>query len=138
MSKYMTEMEYVRFKESLRGVIIKIIIGAIIGYFVGGAMMANGSDPDVADRIEGVLMFAGFPYAWTKIPVFAFGMISLIIKFVVAIALGWIITPIALIYDLIQVKAYEKRHFSVKEPEVEIIPAELQETADEDIPRANP
>jgi hypothetical protein len=48
------------------------------------------------------------PYAWSVIPVIALGWISIIIKLCVAIFLGWIITPIALVYNLVQMKRYEK------------------------------
>lgn len=42
------------------------------------------------------------------IPVLALGWAALLGKLIVAIFLGWIITPIALIYNLIQMKHYEK------------------------------
>lgn len=101
-TKFISEVEYLKFKDGLRNIIIKIIIGFVMGVVLGVATgMGAGS------IFIGILL-AGMPYAWSVIPVFAFGWISILIKLCVAAFLGWIITPIAFIYNLVQMKRYEK------------------------------
>jgi hypothetical protein len=101
-TKFISEVEYLKFKDGLRSIIIKIIIGFVIGMVLGFATNMGASS-----IIFGILL-AGMPYAWSVIPVFAFGWISILIKLCAAVFLGWIITPIAFIYNLIQMKRYEK------------------------------
>lgn len=104
-TKLISEMEYLRFKESLRHVIIMIIVGAVIGFIFG--MWVNDWKASLSCFSYSVL-FAGMPYAWECIPVTAVGIIAIFIKIFVAVFLGWAITPIALLYNFIQMKRYEK------------------------------
>jgi hypothetical protein len=83
-----------RFKDKLRSIIIKIIIGFIMGLVLG-----LSTNMGVSVSIFIGIMFAGVPYAWSVIPVIAFGLITILIKLGVAIFLGWIVTPIALAYN---------------------------------------
>lgn len=103
MTKFTSEAEYLQFKDKLRSIIIKIIIGFVIG-FIFGLWMESGI---LGGVIFGIL-FAGMPYAWSVIPVLAIGWAALAGKFIVALFLGWIITPISLIYNLIQMNHYKK------------------------------
>lgn len=101
-TKFISEAEYLKFKDGLRNIIIKICIGFAIGFILG---LANGFG--ASSVILGIFL-AGMPYAWSVIPVSALGWIAILIKLFVAIFLGWIITPIAFIYNLVQMKRYEK------------------------------
>jgi ABC-type dipeptide/oligopeptide/nickel transport system permease component len=101
-TKFVSEAEYLKFKNGLRNIIIKIIIGFVLGMVLG---LATGMG---ASSIFIGILLAGMPYAWSVIPVFAFGWISILIKLCIAAVLGWIITPIAFIYNLVQMKRYEK------------------------------
>ena len=101
-TKFISEAEYLKFKDGLRSIIIKIVVGFVIGLVLGLATeMGAGS-------IMIGILFAGMPYAWSVIPVSALGWIAILIKVCVAVFLGWIITPIAFIYNLVQMKHYEK------------------------------
>ena len=104
--KGFNETEYLLFRESLRGIIIKIIIGFILGFaftFFASSDMGFGGACLIG------VFFAGIPYAWTKMPVILGGWMGLAITFIICLFLGWIITPIALIYNLIQCHRYKKR-----------------------------
>lgn len=103
MTKFISEAEYLCFKEKLRNIIIMIIIGFIIGFALGIAIGAGA----FGGILFGILL-AGMPYAWSVIPVWAIGWLAIVIKLIVAICLGWAITPISLIYNLVQMKRYEK------------------------------
>lgn len=116
-TKFISEVEYVRFKDKLRSGIIMIIVGLVIGVVLG---IWLGGGIGVAVMMG--IMCAGMPYAWSVIPVIAIGWLSIIIKFVVAVFLGWIVTPIALVYNFIQMKRYEKavqEHVLVEQGEKE-------------------
>lgn len=102
-TKFISEAEYLRFKDKLRSIIIKIIIG-----FVMGLVLGLSTDMGVSGSIFIGIMLAGVPYAWSVIPVIAFGWITILIKLGVAVFLGWIVTPIAFVYNLYQMKRYEK------------------------------
>lgn len=116
-TKLISELEYLQFKGSFRKILIQTLIGFIIGMILGGY-----SDSGWFGIIFFGILLAGMPYAWSVIPVFAFGVVSIIIKIIVAICLGWVITPIAFIYNFIQMKRYEKsvlQHVMVENMEKE-------------------
>lgn len=116
-TKFISEVEYVRFKDKLRSGIIMIIVGLVIGFVLG---IWSSGETGIAIMMG--IMCAGMPYAWSVIPVTAIGWLSIIIKFFVAVFLGWIVTPIALIYNFIQMKRYEKalrEHVLVEQGEKE-------------------
>lgn len=102
-TKFMSEVEYLRFKEKLRNIIISIVIGFVIGVLIG-----KWSSPESSGWVVTGIMFAGVPYAWSLIPVTFFGWAGLLIKLMISVILGWAITPIALIYNFLQMKRYEK------------------------------
>lgn len=102
----MTETEYVAYKEKLRKVIVRMIIGVVIGIVMVSAMGETG----LAVKIIVPLMMAGVPYVWCMIPFYALGLISLFVKIVVSVLLGWIIAPIALTINLVRVISYRKTY----------------------------
>lgn len=102
-TKLISELEYWEFKGNFRKLLIQTLIGFIIGMIFGGYI-----DSSWFGIIFFGVMLAGMPYAWSVIPIFAFGFISIIIKLIIAICLGWVITPVAFIYNFIQMKRYEK------------------------------
>lgn len=102
-TKLISELQYLEFKGKFRKILICTIIGFILGFIWGKYMGCDW----YLNIFFGVFL-AGMPYAWTVIPVIAFGIISIIIKLFVSIFLGWIITPIAFIYNFIQMKRYKK------------------------------
>ncbi len=63
---------------------------------------------------------AGVPYAWKLIPFLPLGIAALVIKFVIAVILGWFITPIALIYNFIQLQEYTKQVEAHKDDAVNV------------------
>lgn len=103
IGKNMTETEYVLFKEKLRGVIAKMIIGALIGLFLGAAFATN-----TAEKVGFVLVLACVPYVWDMLPFIATNLYGFAIKAFLAVIGGVIITPISLIYNLVMVHAYQK------------------------------
>ena len=106
----MNEMEYLGFKEKLRGILGKIVIGLIIGVVIGIIMNSScHGDLGVLFIIFMAIMCAGIPYAWSVLPIRLVGFIGIIVMFFICMFLGWIITPIALIYNIIQMKRYEKK-----------------------------
>lgn len=116
-TKLISELEYLEFKRNFR----KVFVYTIIGFFVG-LIFGKYNDAGWSGSIAIGIVLAGMPYAWSVIPVFAFGIISIIIKLIVAVCLGWIITPIAFIYNFIQMKRYEKsvlQHIKLEEMQQE-------------------
>lgn len=103
MSKLISEVEYLEFKGKFRRVLIYTLIGFSVGLGIGTYFEAGW----FASLVFGVLL-AGMPYAWSVIPFGVAGIIAIIIKLLMAIFLGWIITPIAFIYHFIQMKRYER------------------------------
>jgi hypothetical protein len=113
-TKFISEMEYLNFKNKLRNIIIEIIIGMVIGLLVNKYIM--GVD-EISSYVFWAIMCAGIPYAWQCMPVFLGGIIGLMLNFVIAMILGWAITPIAFVYNLIQMKRYEKHVKAAAEKE---------------------
>ncbi|WP_455720481.1 hypothetical protein [Agathobacter sp.] len=106
----MNEMEYLGFKEKLRGILVKIVIGLVVGVAVAiGLDMATVGSMYISHMILMAIMCAGIPYAWSVLPIRLGGFIGIIVMFFICMFLGWIITPIALIYNVIQMKRYEKK-----------------------------
>lgn len=106
----MNEMEYLSFKERLRGIIGKIIVGLIIGGAIGACMNASSHGKiGIGIVICMAILCAGFPYAWSRLPIRLDGLVGIFITFCVAVAFGWVITPIAFLYNFIQMKRYEKK-----------------------------
>lgn len=107
LGKSMTEYEYADFKMKLRNVVIKMIIGAVIGFFI---VRVTGGTGLIGTDIFMVYMFACVPYVWCMIPFTALGYVAIIVKIFVSFLLGWIITPISLVYYLVMCRSYEKSH----------------------------
>lgn len=115
-TKYISEVEYLTFKQDLRSVLIKTIVGFLIGVFIAFSV----EDCTLIERIAYIPIFACFPYAWTAMPFYAGGLISLFFKFVLCFAFGWLITPVVLLYNFIQMKRYENHvDYHIKQEELE-------------------
>jgi hypothetical protein len=74
-------------------------------------------------------VFAGVPYAWKLIPFWSMNVTGIMLKVVIALVGGWIITPISFIYNLIQYIRYGKKmqnHMSAE-----------QQVKDNDVKREN-
>ena len=102
-TKYISEAEYLKFKDGFRDIVIEIIVGFIIG-----AVLAKLTKGDWQVMLLVGILFAGMPYAWSVIPIYFFGIIGILVKVIISCILGWFITPVALIYNFIQMKRYEK------------------------------
>ncbi len=102
-SKFVSEVEYLTFKNGLRNILISMAIGFVIGFVIINIISPGISSGAIAVGIA----CAGMPYAWNAIPIGFYGWVGLLIKVAISLFLGWIITPIALIYNLIQMKRYE-------------------------------
>lgn len=115
-TKYISESEYLKFKNQLRTALGATVIGFIIGV-VSGIM----NEMKFGEIILLGLGMACVPYAWMNLSSFKIiGCLSFVFKLVVALYLGWIITPVALIYNLYQMKRYEKaveQHLIIEENE---------------------
>ena len=119
MTQIINEEEYLVFKKSVRGIVIKTIIGAVIGFFVG---VSNGAP------LTFTFLFAGFPYAWSVLPFSAWGIVGIIIKFIVAWIAGWIVTPVAFIYNYSQMKKYEANILMANQSDVASTTTEITES----------
>ena len=102
-TKWISEAEYLTFKQSLRGVLIKTLIGLALGIF----FFFTATDSPLHEKLMCVLMLTCLPYSWSVIPIYG-GIITLFLKLVISLTFGWIITPISLIYNFVQMKSYEK------------------------------
>lgn len=100
-TKFVSEMEYLKFKNDFRNCLIMVVAGFVLGAVLGMMMDTN-------PIIFGIVC-AGVPYAWKFIPFLPLGIVALIIKFIIAVILGWIITPIAFVYNFIQLQKYTKQ-----------------------------
>lgn len=107
----LTEVSYLIAKEELKSTLISMIIGFIIGAVL--AWMTTMDSDNTKYRIMMTvlvgLVLSGTPYVWRHFPYIALGWMSLLIKLVASVCLGWVITPVTLIYRLIEVKVYEGR-----------------------------
>ena len=105
----LTEVSYLIAKEELKSTLISMIIGFIIGAVL--AWMTTMDSDNTKYRIMMTvlvgLVLSGTPYVWRHFPYIALGWMSLLIKLVASVCLGWVITPVTLIYRLIEVKVYE-------------------------------
>lgn len=128
-TKWISEFEYVTFKQSLRSVLIKTICGLCFGLIIGIYGIFTEEDFGVLEAVMSILMFTGMPYAWTVLPFASYGCMGLFIRFIVSLLLGWIITPIVLTYNFIQMKRYEKN--------VQIFVQKEEREREEDIQREN-
>lgn len=103
-TKFISESEYLKFKNQLRTALGAAVIGFLIGV-VSGIMNEMG----FGEIILLGLGMACVPYAWMNLASFKIiGCLSFVFKLVVSLYLGWIITPVALAYNLYQMKRYEK------------------------------
>jgi hypothetical protein len=103
-TKFISEVEYLRFKDKFRTIIIEIIVGMVIGLLFNRYLLGMDS---IGGYIFSAIMFAGVPYAWQFMPVFFGGVVGILINLIIVLLLGWIITPIAFVYNFIQMKRYE-------------------------------
>ncbi|MDE6712146.1 MAG: hypothetical protein K2K20_00195 [Lachnospiraceae bacterium] len=105
----LTEVSYLVAKEELKSTLISMIIGFIIGAVL--AWMTTMDSDNTKYRIMMTvlvgLVLSGTPYVWRHFPYIALGWMSLLIKLIASVCLGWVITPVTLIYRLIEVKVYE-------------------------------
>lgn len=120
MTQITNEEEYLAFKQSVRGIVIKTIIGAVVGFFIG-ISIGDG-------LLTYTLLFAGLPYAWSVLPFSAWGIVGIIIKFTVAMIGGWIITPVAFIYNYSQMKKYEAEFLMANQSDVVPTTTEIDES----------
>ncbi len=107
----LTEVSYLVAKEELKSTLISMIIGFIIGAVL--AWMTTMDSDNTKYRIMMTvlvgLVLSGTPYVWRHFPYIALGWMSLLIKLVASVCLGWVITPVTLIYRWIEVKVYERK-----------------------------
>lgn len=105
----LTEVSYLTAKEELKSTLISMIIGFIIGAVIAWMTTMSGMDtrPRIMITILLGLVMSGTPYVWRHFPYIALGWVSLLIKLVVSVCLGWVITPVTLIYHWVEVKVYE-------------------------------
>lgn len=105
----LTEVSYLVAKEELKSTFISMIIGFIIGAVL--AWLTTMDSDNMKYRIMMTvllgLVLSGTPYVWRHFPYIALGWMSLLIKIIASVCLGWVITPITLIYHWIEVKVYE-------------------------------
>lgn len=106
MTAAKNEMGYLEMKKKLRGVLFKMLIGAVIGVIVGCGMSDHAT---VASCVFSGLLFSCVPAAWCLIPFVPLGVIPFLIKALLSIFLGLIITPISLAYYLIRMHGYKKK-----------------------------
>lgn len=102
-TKWISEAEYLTFKQGLRGVLIK----TLIGFSLGIVFFFIATDSTLPEKLMSVLMLTCLPYAWSVIPIYG-GIITLFFKLVISLAFGWLITPLSFIYNFVQMKSYEK------------------------------
>ena len=107
-SSIVTDAQYYEFKSKLRGIIISIVIGFIIGGIIG-LIIAGDDGYQATFFILFGIVFAGVPYAWKLIPFWSMNVTGIMLKVIIALVGGWIITPISFIYNLIQYIRYGKR-----------------------------
>lgn len=105
----LTEVSYLTAKEELKSTLISMIIGFIIGAVIAWMITMSGMDtrPRIMVIILLGLVTSGTPYVWRHFPYIALGWVSLLIKLVASVCLGWVITPVTLIYHWIEVLVYE-------------------------------
>lgn len=105
----LTEVSYLVAKEEFKSTLISMIIGFIIGAVLAWmtTMDSDNTKYRVMMTVLVGLVLSGTPYVWRHFPYIALGWMSLLIKLVASICLGWVITPVTLIYRLIEVKVYE-------------------------------
>lgn len=107
----LTEVSYLIAKEELKSTLISMIIGFIIGAVLAWVttMDSDNTKYRIMMTVLVGLVLSGTPYVWRHFPYIALGWMSLLIKLVASVCLGWVITPVTLIYRLIEVKVYEGR-----------------------------
>lgn len=96
-------------KEQMKKQLIKDIIVAVVAWAVVAIILVSMDNP-LGFAIPMGLFFAGLPFGWrwaSKIFT-ATSLIAILIKFILAMVLGWIALPITIIIDIIHyVKAEE-------------------------------
>ena len=105
-------------KAELKKLIIKGMIGFAIGFFI-----VNGQDPDAFGQalLMGIL-FAGVPHGWFvargifgglyvvgSLPVM---VTAFVLRLIVALIIGWIVYPVALIRTIVNLSKETKHHQS--------------------------
>lgn len=105
----LTEVSYLVAKEELKSTFISMIIGFIIGAVLAWltTMDSDNTKYRIMMTVLLGLVLSGTPYVWRHFPYIALGWMSLLIKIIASVCLGWVITPITLIYHWIEVKVYE-------------------------------
>ncbi len=102
-------------KAELKKLIIKGIVGFAIGFFI-----VNGQDPEaIREALLMGILFAGVPHGWLvarnilgglyvvgSLPVMA---IAFILRLIVALFIGWIVYPIALIKTIVKLSKEAKQ-----------------------------
>lgn len=98
-------------------IIKNMVIGFVVGAALGTYMLTMASIESIGEKVSIILMFgfvlSGTPYMWSKLPkLYGFGIVSLIlliVKLSIAMMVGFIFTPCALIIKFIQTKIYLKQ-----------------------------
>ncbi len=101
--------------------LITLLIGFIIGGFFGICTMSGTND--AGDKIfEFILMgvvLSGIPLGWKFAShiITAVSFIGIILKFFISLLLGWIVTPITIIKDIISLVVASKNDTSIDNQE---------------------
>ena len=107
----MTQEAYLIAREKLRSVFFFVLIGMVIGGSIG--YLVTLSMPGNAYNFMTIIVFAlllsGIPYTWRAFGYTALTWKGFLIKFIITLLLGWIVTPFLLLMNFIQMKTYERR-----------------------------
>lgn len=97
------------YKENIKHILIKTIIGFIAAFII---LTQLEPDWDFGSWCCMAFFFAAVPYGWSVInktvgnwAIWGSGaaiVIGLIVKLLLALVVGWIVTPIALIYNIVR------------------------------------
>ncbi len=116
------ELKYLEAKLKLHNMKVPAIIAAIPGVMLGFNMTSSmGMGTDQVGMVAymvatllfvviGAYICACIPYAWSILPFQAWGLYGLGIKLMIAVCLGFIVTPIALVLNLSKCRRYEQAH----------------------------
>ncbi|MBP3470490.1 MAG: hypothetical protein J6K26_13375, partial [Lachnospiraceae bacterium] len=107
----MTQEAYLIAREKLRSVFFSVLIGMVIGGSIGYLMTLSmpGNAYNFMTIIVFALLLSGIPYTWRTFGYTALTWKGFLIKFVITLLLGWIVTPFLLLMNFIQMKTYERR-----------------------------
>lgn len=107
----LTQESYLVAREKLRSVFFSVLIGMVIGGSIGYLIAVGmpGNPYNYMTIVVFALLFSGMPYTWRAFGYRALNWKGFLIKFIVTIFLGWIVTPFLLLVNFLQMKIYEQR-----------------------------